>query len=183
MNRNLIVIGFASILVVVGLSGCVEQEGTSVDVESWEDGMITLNQIEYDEYYDSAIGDYRTVDLWLDVNYDVYIDTQMWRFQLKTSKDKTINPSYWGVLKNGILIRTNAHETVVGTRYCGLYPVKDCEDGQMTIKMTRDDSPSSFVLYLYRYGVRYSLDKDETITAVTLEIYDAHERNDYTIQI
>ena len=168
---------FLSIIIVilfVGMvSGCVEinpkNGGRGPNTNSyqpWNDGTITLRDIQYSEKYNAEIGDYRTVAIQIEINYDVYINTDLSGFSLETSKGKILRGLTW---------EGNGYSP---SSWTGPF-----------IKLDKESSPGCFKLYLSYgetisfYNYDYIIEKNEIIKSFIFTVADARSSVEYTIPI
>ncbi|MBE3094473.1 MAG: hypothetical protein IMZ52_05540 [Actinobacteria bacterium] len=141
----------------------------SENEQTWTNGTIALQDIQYTKEYSSKFGDYKDVEVWFSVDYDVHIDTQMTNFLLITNKGNIISCIWDSVGTNGVY-----------TNEQFLYA---------SISFSRTNSPGNFSLYLRNaadtsgFSNANMLMIDENVTSFTFTIVDAYGDTEYTIPI
>lgn len=174
-NNELVVSIMPGLPITLNKVGSVEinpEDGSNSNNNSyqlWTDGNITLQDIQYYEAYNSKYGDYRNVEVWLRIDYDVFIETQMKDLYLITNNGNIISCACNSIGTNG----------------------KNWDDlsQYITISLSKSNSPGYFNLFL-----RNNVDPrgnsnanmlmiDENVTSFTFTIVDAYGSTKNTVKI
>jgi hypothetical protein len=162
-----LIFGIICILLIGSFSGCLkitsqDDNSTSNSIsQPWKDGTISLLSQDYSEEYSPQIGDYRTADIWINVDYDVYINTEIGGFELTTSNGKIMGCDFgWNCGWN-----------------CEIDGKKYGSGSTWGIPFSQVDSPGNFSIHITVDGqgspYNYNLKPDETIAFFTFQIYHA----------
>ena len=147
------------------ISSATERENE----QTWTNGTIALQDIQYTKKYSSKFGDYNDVEVWFNVDYNVHIDTQMTKLQLKTNKGNMISCTWDSLGTNGVYSNEQF-----------LYE---------TISFSRTNSPGNFNLYLRNtvdtsgFSSANMLMNDENVTSFIFTIVNASGNTEYTVTI
>jgi len=168
MKLMVMVIG---ILLMGMFSGCLEITprnnrvlSSDDNVQPWKDGTVTIQSIQYNTQYSPIVGDYKTVEVWIKVNYSVYVNTEMGGFMLTTNKG-----------------------TECGWWECQIDGRKYSSVGVGWIPFSRADSPGNFSVHMKidgkgeYYGLNLKL--NENVTSLTFKIHRVYDYFEYTIPI